>query len=207
MLSSRTLPLIRYEMTDRVRLSSRSCPCGRPFPLMETVDGRTDDMLELPGRDGGTVGVHPVVFHRELDLLDATGWQVRQREGQLDIQVAGAGPGFDPTGTEQALHAALAAANVAPLLLRVSVVDTILAGAAGKRPLILALQPSTRPAPPHIDDPAGPPGGSAEVSGGVVADPDSQASRLPSRSQGPRRRSARCAIKGRWQRSGGDLGP
>ncbi len=158
-LSSRTLPLIRYEMTDRVRLSSRSCPCGRPFPLMETVDGRTNDMLELPGRDGGTVGVHPVVFHRELDLLDATGWQVRQREGQLDIQVAGAGPGFDPAGTEQALHAALAAANVAPLLLRVSVVDTILAGAAGKRPLILALQPLTRPAPPHIDDPAGPPGG------------------------------------------------
>lgn len=60
-LSSRTLPLIRYEMTDRVRLSTRSCPCGRPFPLLETVEGRTDDILELPGRDGGTVGVHPVV--------------------------------------------------------------------------------------------------------------------------------------------------
>lgn len=157
MLSSRTLPLIRYEMTDRVQLSTRRCPCGRPFALLEAIEGRTDDILELPGRDGGTVGVHPVVFHRELDLLDAAGWKVRQQEGHLDIQVAGAGPGFDPAGTERALHTALAAAGVAPLPLRVSVVDTIPAGAAGKRPLILALQPSTRPELPHIDGPPGPP--------------------------------------------------
>jgi len=137
-LSSRTLPLIRYEMTDRVQLATRSCPCGRPFRLLQAIEGRTDDILELPGRDGGTVSVHPVVFHRELDLLDATGWQVRQEEGQLEVQVAGGGPGFDPASTEQALHAALAAANVAPLPLRVVVVDTIPAGAAGKRPLIIA---------------------------------------------------------------------
>jgi len=153
-LSSRTLPLIRYEMTDRVQLSTHRCPCGRPFPLLAAIEGRTDDILELPGRDGGTVGVHPVVFHRELDLLDAAGWQVRQRAGHLDIQVAGAGPGFDPAGTERALHTALAAAGAAPLPLRVSMVDTIPAGAAGKRPLILALPPSTRPELP----PNGPPG-------------------------------------------------
>jgi len=87
-----------------------------------------------------------VVFHRELDLLDAAGWQVRQRAGHLDIQVAGAGPGFDPAGTERALHTALGAAGVAPLPLRVSVLDTIPAAAAGKRPLILALQPGDRTA-------------------------------------------------------------
>ena len=137
-LSSRTLPLIRYEMTDRVTLATRTCPCGRPFRLLEAIEGRTDDLLELPGRDGGTVTVHPVVFHRELDLLDATGWQVLQQEGQLEVQVAGAGPGFHSADTEQALHAALAAANVAPIPLRVSVVDTIPVGAAGKRPLIVA---------------------------------------------------------------------
>lgn len=72
-LFSRTLPLIRYEMTDRVQFATRTCPCGRPVQLLEAIEGRTDDMLELPGRDGGTIKVHPVVFHRELDLLDAAG--------------------------------------------------------------------------------------------------------------------------------------
>ena len=143
-LSSRTLQLIRYEMTDRVALATRPCPCGRPFRLLQTIEGRTDDMLELPGRDGGIVTVHPVVFHRELDLLDATGWQVHQREGHLEVQIAGAGPGFDPADTEHALHAALAAVKVAQIPLQVSIVDTIPARAAGKRPLIIAQR---RPGP------------------------------------------------------------
>jgi phenylacetate-coenzyme A ligase PaaK-like adenylate-forming protein len=152
-LSSRTLPLIRYEMTDRVAVTTRTCPCGRPFRLLQAIDGRTDDMLELPGHDGGMVTVHPVVFHRELDLLDATGWQVRQREGQLEIQVAGAGLGFDPVDTERRLHAALAAANVWSIPLRLSVVDTIPAGAAGKRPLIIAQRRSDQQPTPPDDDP------------------------------------------------------
>ncbi len=150
-LFGRTLPLIRYEMTDRVRLTTRACPCGRPFRLLEAVEGRTDDVLELPGRGGGTVTVHPVVFHKVFDLLDAAGWQVRQEEGRLEIRVAGAGPGFDDAGTERAVYAALAAANVAPPPLRVSVVDTIPAGAAGKRPRIVAQRRSDRQSTPSTD--------------------------------------------------------
>jgi phenylacetate-CoA ligase len=82
-LSSRTIPLIRYEMTDRVRLATQPCPCGRPFRLVESIEGRTDDVLVLPAAGGGTVQIHPVVFHQVLDLLDAAGWQVRQREQEL----------------------------------------------------------------------------------------------------------------------------
>ncbi|WP_249051562.1 hypothetical protein [Cellulomonas fimi] len=37
-LFSRTLPLIRYELSDRVTLSSSRCPCGRPFGVLERVD-------------------------------------------------------------------------------------------------------------------------------------------------------------------------
>jgi phenylacetate-CoA ligase len=51
-LFSRTLPLIRYELTDRVRLATEPCPCGRPFRLLAAVEGRTDQLLRLPGRDG-----------------------------------------------------------------------------------------------------------------------------------------------------------
>lgn len=33
-LFSRTLPLIRYELSDQVTLAGRGCPCGRPFGLL-----------------------------------------------------------------------------------------------------------------------------------------------------------------------------
>ena len=137
-LSSRTIPLIRYEMTDRVRLGAQPCPCGLPFRLMDSIDGRTDDALELPSPDGRTVPVHPVVFHQALDLLDAAGWQVRQQEDELRVLVAGPGPAFDPTATERAVQTALTAAGARTPAVHVSVVDAIPAGAAGKRPLVVA---------------------------------------------------------------------
>jgi len=137
-LSSRTMPLIRYEMTDRVRLATRPCPCGLPFQLIDSIEGRTDDVLNLPTPHGGTVRVHPVVFHHVLDLLDAAGWQVQQHHDHLLVLVAGPGPGFDPTATEQAVQAALTASGADPPAVHVSVVDAIPAGAAGKRPLVVA---------------------------------------------------------------------
>ena len=37
-LHSRSLPLIRYELTDRVRLSARRCDCGRTLRMLEAVE-------------------------------------------------------------------------------------------------------------------------------------------------------------------------
>jgi phenylacetate-coenzyme A ligase PaaK-like adenylate-forming protein len=40
-LFSRTLPLIRYEMSDSVRLAADpSCGCGRPYRLLDAIQGR-----------------------------------------------------------------------------------------------------------------------------------------------------------------------
>jgi phenylacetate-coenzyme A ligase PaaK-like adenylate-forming protein len=137
-LFSRTIPLIRYEMTDRVRLATQPCPCGLPFRLLESIEGRTDDVLVLPATGGGTVRIHPMVLHQVLDLLDAVGWQVRQQEHQLQVLVAAPGPAFDARRTKRAVRAALTAAGALPPPLGVVVVDAIPAGAAGKRPLVVA---------------------------------------------------------------------
>src|SRR4029079_19115348 len=94
-LFSRTLPLIRYEMTDRVTLATQPCPDGLPFRLLASIEGRTDDILTLPAAEGGTIRIHPVVFHRVLDLLDAAGWQVRQGEHDLTVLIAAPGPRFN----------------------------------------------------------------------------------------------------------------
>ncbi len=55
-------PLIRYELTDAVTESGRPNPAGRPWRCIASVDGRTADILHLPGRDGATVPVHPSVL-------------------------------------------------------------------------------------------------------------------------------------------------
>jgi hypothetical protein len=86
----------------------------------------------------GSIGIHPVVFHKVLDLLDAAGWQVRQEGTLLRVLIAGPGPGFDPDATERHVRAALAEAGAFPPSVRVLAVDAIPAGAAGKRPLVVA---------------------------------------------------------------------
>ena len=138
-LSSRTIPLIRYEMTDRLRLSNRRCPCGLPFRLVEEIEGRTDDVLALPATSGGRpVRVHPVVFHQVLDLLEGGGWQVCQESDGLRVLVADPHGQLDVDRVQRDVIAALAAAGAAPSRVVVSAVDTIPAGAAGKRPLVVA---------------------------------------------------------------------
>jgi phenylacetate-CoA ligase len=137
-LSSRTLPLIRYEMTDRVRISTRTCACGRPFRLVDGIEGRTDDVLHLPSPTNGLVAVHPVVFHHALDTLGIDGWQVREEEHGLRVLIARPSGALDATAVQQRLRAALAEAGVAPLPIDVSVVEEIPTGAAGKRPLVVS---------------------------------------------------------------------
>ena len=53
-LFSRTLPLIRYEMSDSVQLAAApDCPCGRPYALLAGIQGRAQEALRFPTGDGG----------------------------------------------------------------------------------------------------------------------------------------------------------
>ena len=137
-LFSRTLPLIRYELTDRVQLATELCGCPLPFRLVGSIEGRTDDALVLPRQGGGTVRVHPVVFHQALEMVDVAGWQVRQQPDGITVLVTDPGPGFDTGSTQGAVRAAMARAGALPSVIRVGVVDAIPASAAGKRPLVVA---------------------------------------------------------------------
>ena len=47
-LLNRGMPLIRYEIGDRGRLSSEPARCGDPRPVLASVDGRTADVVILP---------------------------------------------------------------------------------------------------------------------------------------------------------------
>ncbi len=88
---SRTQPLIRYEISDRVRLAAGECECGRKFRLIEAVEGRMRDILTFPHRDGNGAAVtaHAHVFYPVLENVPATAWQVIQDERGLWISLTG----------------------------------------------------------------------------------------------------------------------
>jgi putative adenylate-forming enzyme len=82
-----TQPLIRLEMGDLVTVGRDPCPCGRPHPVLEAVDGRSDDVLELPGLAGGTVSVHPLAIRTPLGAIPAIReYRVVREPGALRVE-------------------------------------------------------------------------------------------------------------------------
>lgn len=66
-------PIIRYEVDDRVTMSTRPCICGNPMPHIAKISGRTKDQLWID--DGGEKREVPYyVFlaplHHVLDLAE-----------------------------------------------------------------------------------------------------------------------------------------
>jgi phenylacetate-CoA ligase len=47
-LRSPVMPFIRYRIGDLGRVSDRTCSCGIGFPLLESFEGRSDDVFVLP---------------------------------------------------------------------------------------------------------------------------------------------------------------
>jgi hypothetical protein len=134
-LFSRTLPLIRYELTDRVRLGGTGCRCGRPYRALLEVEGRLQDVLVLPGVTGDDVRVPPGVFHAVLDDVSVAGWQVIRDARGLRILLAGRGE-VDPAPIHGHLLRRLSQAGVAPLDVRVERVEVVPRTPLGKTPLI-----------------------------------------------------------------------
>jgi phenylacetate-coenzyme A ligase PaaK-like adenylate-forming protein len=139
-LFSRTLPLIRYEMGDSVRLAAdQHCGCGRPYRLLDAIQGREQDALRFPGLDGtGARIVQPVVFHHVMDNVAAAGWQIAQRaDGHLDVLLAHPRQ-VDTEALADRLRSTLTARGVVAPEVLVRTVDAIPRTPLGKAPLIIS---------------------------------------------------------------------
>jgi len=138
-LFSRTQPLIRYELSDRVSRSRiEHCPCGRPFALLEGIEGHASELLHFPARAGGEVAVIPHVFHRVMDMAPVSGWQVVQDQDGLQVLLSGASESLDDATLLDTLRQALAAQGVIVPLIRIQRVTAIPRNANGKAPLIVS---------------------------------------------------------------------
>jgi phenylacetate-coenzyme A ligase PaaK-like adenylate-forming protein len=82
-LFNRTLPLIRYEITDEVTVLPDPCPCGSAHRCIADVQGRLDDVFLYNGRR-----VHPHVFRSALGRhAGVIEYQVRQTADGADVAV------------------------------------------------------------------------------------------------------------------------
>lgn len=141
-LFSRTQPLIRYALDDSVRLSAEPHSCGLPFAVLESVQGREEDELELPAdgsRAVGTVTVQPLVFNRVMDILPVSGWQIRQQSDDgLVLLLTGARDGLTDESIIEQLTRSLAREGARVPYLRIQRVAEIPKTASGKAPLVRA---------------------------------------------------------------------
>lgn len=64
------MPLIRYQVGDRGSLTpdGETCPCGRTLPLINSLEGRADDILYTA--DGRRIGRLDPVFKSQLPVIE-----------------------------------------------------------------------------------------------------------------------------------------
>jgi len=87
-LFNRTLPFIRYEMSDLVTIADESSAGGPPRLRLASIQGRREDVLSLPARDGGRVGVHALLLGETLLLIpEVRQYQLSPHAGGLHVRV------------------------------------------------------------------------------------------------------------------------
>jgi phenylacetate-coenzyme A ligase PaaK-like adenylate-forming protein len=148
-LFRRSQPLIRYEMSDRIAWLDKPCACGRPFAVVGPVEGRLEEVLQMPG-PSGRVAVHPNILGKVFEVAAAPEWQVEQQaDDALLVRIAGSSDGVDDQRLVSNLSNAVAATGALPPRVSVEHVAAIPRTKLGKAPLVRAHRPDAevRPGP------------------------------------------------------------
>jgi phenylacetate-CoA ligase len=132
-LGRRTQPLIRYEISDVVREVEGGCECGRPFRLIDTVEGRKEDVLSFGG-----VQVHPNRFHEILEGVPVSGWQVIHDATGVRVLLTGVRDGRSLGSVQAKVQSMLESCGAGPITVRVFEAGQLERGATGKAPLIVS---------------------------------------------------------------------
>jgi phenylacetate-CoA ligase len=116
-LVGRVQPLLRYELTDSVTLAGGPNPLGLPYARIAAVDGRSDDVLTLPGAGGRPVAVHPFRLRAPFSgLLEVRQYSGRPRPGRPPraVVLREEAPADTPARVRAALAGALREAGAVP---------------------------------------------------------------------------------------------
>ena len=99
-LANRATVLLNYRLGDIVRLSPDACDCGRMLPTLESIEGRADDLLTLPGGESR----HALSFIAPIQAVPGVvqAQLVQESSGELSVRLVCAG-GSDWSAIESAV--------------------------------------------------------------------------------------------------------
>lgn len=134
-LDAYDMPLIRYRIGDRGVMSSKMCSCGRPFPMLKSIDGRTSQrLITSSGRE-----IHDTFFiHSLMRLPGVAKFQVIQKSlelVQVNLEMQNGSP-REPVAAD--VRRNLQTLSDHGIRLDINFVDTIPLNAAGKMPYFVS---------------------------------------------------------------------
>ena len=151
-LDNHVQPTLRIVVTDRVAIDPEPCPCGRPLPLLRAVEGRADDVLQLPGADGRPVPVVPLQFAPVAHAREVREFQIVQDGPALHVRVVLQPGAALPERLEAELEGRLRDLGVGAPEVRLQAVDALPRDPAqmGKLKLVIADQLPRRAQTPAV---------------------------------------------------------
>ena len=140
-LFNRTQPLIRYEISDRVKFSQEAVGCKLTYRTIEEIEGRQEDMLIMTTKGQSKVHLHPNVFHDVMDTIPNKGWQINQeKDGSLRVLLVESDQAISEQIIRERLAKALADQGVEAVQITLEKIQAIPKARSGKSPLIKAYQ-------------------------------------------------------------------
>jgi len=136
-LTNRVMPLIRYDIGD-VAAAAEDCPCGRPWPVVGEILGRTADRIVLDnGESRPAYELELTLFFYNADITkDFVEYQfVQHGPGEIELRFVPRRPLSD--GNMRRLREIVVETLFERARVEVTAVDRIEQGTSGKRRLVV----------------------------------------------------------------------
>jgi putative adenylate-forming enzyme len=149
-LVNRTQPLIRYELSDSVTLATPAVASDLPYQRVAAVDGRSDDILRLPGTNGREITIHPYRLRAPFaSLADVRQYQIVYDGALLHVTIVTCASAARDVAARvrRALESIVQAAGAVAPAIEVTPVDSIARepGHAAKLKLVVNLASGSTP--------------------------------------------------------------
>lgn len=144
-LFNRALPLIRYEVSDIVKVTTAPCPCGRPFARMTSIIGRREEFLKFQGKNGVEVSIHAGQLRSPLIKMPGLlQFQFGRSESGVQVKISARDPKQADKiaiNVRNEVKAVLERNGIADARVSTVVMDTIPRSGAGEKERLVANNP------------------------------------------------------------------
>jgi len=146
-LFNRTLPIVRYELSDYLTAIDGPCLCGCAFQRIKDVEGQREEMLQVWAPDGREVAVHaPRFWFHLVRVSGIKQYQFVQLPKGIAIRIVptvGHNPETVRNEVDRIGRAALSAIGAPDGHLEVQIVETIERSGAAANQKLVASAPAT----------------------------------------------------------------